>query len=115
MTDELTITVTEQDGAHVVVCKGELTLANKDALKEQLKVLIEAQAPRIIVDMAEVEWIDSSGLGVLIGAYKRIQQYKGAFDLVVIDKRSLRYFQITGMDTIFDIHPDLASALAGGR
>ena len=68
---------------------------------------------RLVLDLSEVQFIDSTALGVLVGALQLSQSNDGEFRLVVGDPFLLKIFHITGFDAMFSIHPQLEDALSG--
>jgi len=99
----LRTTVSQVNGSHVVTLAGELDSHTAVALRHRLVALVEGGATSITFDLADLEFVDSTGLGVLVGTQKRLRQHDG--DLVI---RSLRpsarkAFEITGLDRVFEI------------
>ena len=73
-----------------------------------------ANAGRMVVDLGRVEFLDSTGLGVLVGAHRRLRARDGSLDLVCPHERLLKVFRITGLDNVFDIHASVEDATRGG-
>jgi len=88
---------------HVLAVRGEIDLFTAPELKQVLAESIEAGRIRIIVDLTETTFLDSTALGVLIGAVKRLRSRDGALALVNIDENIAKTFEITGLDQIFTI------------
>lgn len=103
--------VTERDGWTVVGVSGEVDVATAPGLRARLIDLINEGHHRLVVDLSWVDFIDSTGLGVLIGALKRVRSHDGALLLVVDDPRVRKLFDITGLDQVFTIHPSLHEAV----
>ena len=100
------------DGSCVVTLSGEADLFAEPQLKQLLLGAIEAGAKRIVVDMTDTEFIDSTILGVLIGTSKRLRPDGGQI-VLVIDRPSIRkVFEITLLDRAFVICATRAAALA---
>lgn len=91
----------------VVSLQGEVDLASAPQLRRGLYDLIDQGNHRIAVDLTEVEFMDSTGLGVLIGALKRLREASGTMVLGGIRPAVARVFEITGLDRIFTIHESL--------
>lgn len=102
--------VTEREAWTIVAVAGEVDVATAPRFREQLIDLIGAGRHRIVVDMSWVDFIDSTGLGVLIGALKRLRSHEGELRLVIDDPRVLKVFDITGLDQVFEIHTSLDTA-----
>ena len=65
----------------------------------------------LVIDLERVEFLDSTGLGALIGGLKRVRNHDGSLSLVCTRERLLKLFRITGLNKVFDIHPDIDSAI----
>jgi anti-sigma B factor antagonist len=111
---ELTV-ITQREGAHTVVgVAGEIDVYTAPTLREQLNDLVADGQHDLVVDMAAVDFLDSTGLGVLVGGLKRARAHGGELRLVCDQERILKVFRITGLTAVFPIHPSLAEALAAG-
>ena len=99
-------------GATVIVVSGEIDVHTAPELRERLSTLIERGTYRLILDMEDVEFLDSTGLGVLIGGLKRIRAHDGSIDIVCTQSRILRIFDITRLDKVFDIYDTVGDAQA---
>ncbi len=88
---------------HVLAVRGEIDLFTAPELKQVLAESIEAGRTRIIVDLTETTFLDSTALGVLIGAVKRLRSRHGALAIVNVDENIAKTFEITGLDQIFTI------------
>jgi anti-sigma B factor antagonist len=88
---------------HVLAVRGEIDLFTAPELKQVLAESIEAGRVRIIVDLTDTTFLDSTALGVLIGAVKRLRSRDGALAIVNIDENIAKTFEITGLDQIFTI------------
>ena len=99
---------------HVVAVFGEVDLFTVPEFKARIAAPIDAGAGRIVVDLSGVTFIDSSSLGVLIGAHKRLVAADESAGLVVVvsDKAIGNTFKITGLDQVFEIVRDREAALA---
>lgn len=96
----------------VVEVGGEIDVYTAPVLRERLAALHEAGARHLIVDLRAVRFMDSTGLGVLVGALKRVRLSSGSLLLVIDSERVLKVFKITALTQLFDIHSSLVSALA---
>jgi len=95
----------------VLEVKGEVDLYTSPALRERIVELVEEGQIRVIVDLQEVGFLDSSGLGALVGALKRVNERGGRLMLVCPEGSPLKVLTITGLDKIFPIHSSLDEAL----
>ena len=110
---DIGLEVSDRDGWAVLTVTGEVDVATAPRLREQLIGLVSSERYRIVVDLEAVDFIDSTGLGVLIGALKRVRSHDGDLALICSEPRVLRVFEITGLDRVFAIHPSLDLAVAG--
>jgi anti-sigma B factor antagonist len=97
---------------HVVAVRGEIDLFTAPELKQVLTEAIEQGKTRMVVDLGETTFLDSTALGVLIGAVKRLRSRDGALAIVNTDANIAKTFEITGLDQIFTILPTRDEALS---
>jgi anti-sigma B factor antagonist len=110
---ELTLNVhSEPPGFTVIEVGGEIDVYTAPKLRERLVGLVESGSYQLIVDMESVEFLDSTGLGVLVGGLKRVRAHEGWIDLVCTQSRILRIFRITGLNRVFDIYDTVPEAVA---
>jgi anti-sigma B factor antagonist len=88
---------------HVVAVRGEIDLRTAPELKAALSESIESGHSRIVVDLTDTTFLDSTALGVLIGAVKRLRSRDGRLTIVNVDDNIAKTFEITGLDQIFPI------------
>jgi anti-sigma B factor antagonist len=93
------------DERHVVAVRGEIDLFTAPEVKTALGGAIDAGKIRVVVDLSETTFLDSTALGVLIGAVKRLRSREGALTIVNVDANIAKTFEITGLDQIFTIRP----------
>jgi anti-sigma B factor antagonist len=91
---------------------GEIDVYTAPKLREQLIDLVGAGGYHIIVDMENVDFLDSTGLGVLVGGLKRVRAHDGSLQLVCTQERILKIFRITGLTKVFPIHASVDEAVA---
>lgn len=104
---------TASRGAHAVLSvAGEVDVSSAPALQDKLAELVEGNAPTV-VDLTGVTFIDSTGLGVLVGARNRSAELGRSISVVADSDRVLKLFRITGLDGVFDVHPTVEAAVAG--
>ena len=110
---ELTLNVhAEPPGFTVIEVGGEIDVYTAPKLRERLVSLVEEGSYQLIVDMESVEFLDSTGLGVLVGGLKRVRAHEGWIDLVCTQSRILRIFRITGLNRVFSIYDTVPDAVA---
>lgn len=99
------------DDRHVVAVAGEIDLFTAPELKATLAEVAESGRSRIVVDLTKTTFLDSTALGVLIGAVKRLRSHDGVLTIVNVDQNIAKTFEITGLDQIFTIRPTRAEAI----
>jgi len=111
--DTLTIdTSAARDGAvYVFTLSGSLDIATSAALRTALVDASAHERHELVVDLTSVEFLDSTGLGALIGAHKRATEHQGSVRLVAQEGQILRLLRITGLLTVFPVYPTLNAAL----
>src|SRR5207237_7906203 len=107
----LDVETSEKDGASVVSLRGEIDVYTAPRLRQTLIDLVEGGATDIVVDMERVDFLDSTGLGVLVGGLKRVKDKDGSMKLVATQDRILKIFDITGLSKVFPIFGSLDKAL----
>jgi anti-sigma B factor antagonist len=103
----------ESHGArtHVIHVKGEIHVSTAKEFAQRLDDAIAHEASQIVLDLTEVEFIDSTGLTVLLNGLRSITLRGGRLALAISNPTVLRLFEITRLDTTFDIEPTLQAAL----
>ena len=110
MSESLLLDTRESGDWTVVQVRGEVDLYTAPRLKTLLKELISGGRNRIAVEFGGVEFMDSTGLGVLISGLKRCREVGGALALVAPTEPVRKVLGITGLDQVFSIHDDLTDA-----
>jgi anti-sigma B factor antagonist len=95
----------------VVAVRGEIDLFTAPELKQVVTDAIESGERRVVIDLTDVSFLDSTALGVLIGAVKRLRSRGGALAIVNTEPSITKTFEITGLDQIFTILPSRDEAL----
>ncbi|WP_369797984.1 STAS domain-containing protein [Cellulomonas sp. B6] len=108
------VRVTAEDvGTRTVVhVAGEIDVSSADRLRERVSALVAEQRTDLVIDLTEVTFMDSTGLGLLVGTLKRVRTAGGRLVLVVDSERLLKVFRLTGLVQVFTIRDTLAAALA---
>ncbi|HKG65297.1 MAG TPA: STAS domain-containing protein [Solirubrobacteraceae bacterium] len=99
----LSIDVERDDRTRVLVLRGDLDAATASQLRECLVEVID-EGTRIVIDMEALDFLDSAGLGILVGGLKRARTYGGELELVCSSSAVLKPIEITGLDRVFTIH-----------
>ena len=107
---ELSLASREVAGHTVVEVRGEVDVYTAGALRERLLATIEGGARSVVVDLDRVDFLDSTGLGVLVGALKRLKLAGGRLALVCDSEKLLKVFRITALDRVFTLHDSVEAA-----
>jgi anti-sigma B factor antagonist len=102
---------TEGPEIAVLCLAGEVDVANAAQVKESALKLIANGPKCLIVDLNATEYMDSTGLGTLVGLHKRMKEADGEVVIAVSQPRVKRLFVITGLTKVFRIYDDAATAL----
>ena len=96
----------------IIAPEGEIDLHSSPLVKAQIEPLIAQRCAKVVVDLAGVSYIDSSGLAVFIEALQRVRGYGGNFALCGLRENVRHIFNIARLDQVFPIFADQAAALA---
>jgi anti-sigma B factor antagonist len=108
---DLSLESREMDGRSVVAVGGEIDVYTAPKLRDKITDLVSAGHNAIVVDMENVDFLDSTGLGVLVGGLKKVRAENGSLQIVCSQDRLLKIFRITGLAKVFTIHSSLDDAL----
>ncbi|HVE46654.1 MAG TPA: STAS domain-containing protein [Acidimicrobiales bacterium] len=101
---DFSLTFARDSEAVVVGVVGELDCASGPTLEDRLGDLIENQGNRtVVIDLTNMTFVDSSGLSVLVGAYRRLRERGGDLSLRCPSRSTRKVFQITGLDRVLPI------------
>ena len=106
-------TVRQVDSVMVIDISGRITLGEGCAqLRELVRDQLSKGHKKVLINLAEVTYIDSSGIGELVSAYTAVSNQGGQLKLLNLTKKVHDLLQITKLYTVFDIHDDEAKAIA---
>lgn len=112
----MTTTVEQVGGVWVVTVRGEIDAFTAPDLRLALRQLIEERgASTLVIDLAAVTFLDSTALGVLLGALRRLRERDGSLLVVEPHPPAARVFELTGLDTVLDLYPGRDAALEAQR
>lgn len=111
-TVELKIGTRDDGGRTVVDVVGEVDVYTAPTLRDHLSQLVAEGRYHLVLDLEEVAFLDSTGLGVLVGGLKRVRAHDGSLSLVCTQERLLKVFRITQLTKVFAIHASVPEALA---
>jgi anti-sigma B factor antagonist len=112
--EDLSIHVHVVNGMNVFELTGSMDIATSPTVRAALTEASERGDHKIIVDLSNVDFLDSTGLGALLGAQKRAKEYDGDVRLVAQEGQILRLLRITGLMKIFSVYPTLEDAVSNG-
>ncbi|NOT59150.1 MAG: STAS domain-containing protein [Acidobacteria bacterium] len=109
--EPLKITERSLDGITVFELDGDLALENNAQFRTQFTAALDAGTRKVIVNMAGVDYMDSSGLGELVSCYTALQKVSGRFTLLQLNERLQRVLVITKLYTVFETFESEAAAV----
>ncbi len=106
------VTVTDQNEVTIIGLSGKI-MGGPEAgqVNETINALIDEGKNKIVMDLKEVEWMNSSGLGILIGTITTLKNNNGRLSLIHVSDRIQHLLKITKLSNVFTIHSDLETAL----
>lgn len=110
MSIELTIHVEDQDGTVLVRPEGEVDLARSPSLRHRLMEVIGAGPTKLILNLTDVPYMDSSGVATLVEALQQCRGRNAELILAAMQPRVRSVFEIARLDTVFTICDDLQTA-----
>src|SRR6202022_3094753 len=108
------IRVHVMDGTQVFELTGSLDIATSPSVRAALTDASERGDHRLIVDLTRLEFLDSTGLGALIGGQRRAKEFGGEIRVVAKEGQILRLLRITGLLKVFAVYPTPENAVADG-
>jgi anti-sigma B factor antagonist len=109
--EDLSIHVHVSGGMQVFDLTGSLDIATAPTVRAALLEASERGDHRLVVDLTKLEFLDSTGLGALIGGQRRAKEFDGDVRLVATEGQILRLLRITGLLKVFSVYPTLDAAL----
>ena len=101
------LTVRQDEHHTVITVGGEIDLSTSGQLDAAVVDALTQEATHLTLDLAQVTFLDSSGLGVIVKALKRAKEAETDFDVVAANDRVLKVFKLTGLDAVIEIYPTL--------
>jgi anti-sigma B factor antagonist len=99
------------DDCAVLQVAGEIDLYTAQKLRQRVGDLIDDGTLHIIADLRGVDFLDSTGLGVLVGSLRRLRIREGSLTLVAADDKLMEIFQLTGLNRVFAFHSSVPDAI----
>lgn len=107
------VTIQEVDGVSVVGLNGRIVLGEESiAMREAVKSLMAAGKKKVVLNMSDVTYIDSAGLGMLVGAYITANNQAASIRLCALGNKFREVLQITRLLTVFDVYDTQAAAIS---
>ena len=100
------------DSVQALDLEGEVDVYTAPVLRQAIVDQVEAGVKHLVINLVRVEYLDSTGLGILIGGVKRLKEQGGSLRLAGPSARITRIFEITGLNKIFDVFTNEQEALA---
>ena len=100
---------------HVITVSGEIHVSTASEFSRRLNSAIAGGKTGLVLDLTPTEFIDSTGLSVLLNGLRKVTRQRGRMALVCTNPTVLRLFEITRLDTTFDIHPTREAAIESVR
>lgn len=102
----------EGDGVVVVVVRGEVDIRTAPELRDCLSQVVEGGAQQVVLDLSDVDFLDSTALSVMVGAHKRLSKAGSALLVVAATEAVQRVLAVTGLGRVFSVHESRADALS---
>jgi anti-sigma B factor antagonist len=109
---QLGLTGFDAAGVTVLAVAGEVDVHTGPVLRARLAGLLDSGRRRVVVDLAGVDFLDSTGLAALVTGLNRAREIGGSLTLACPQERLVRLLRITGLDEVFVVYPTVADALA---
>ena len=103
------------DNCAVLRVNGEVDVYTAPELRERVVELLADDFVHLIVDLRDVVFLDSTGIGALVGILRRVRAQDGSLMLVTSSERLLNIFEVTGLGNVFDIYPEIEDAIAASE
>ena len=107
---EFGVTVASYEGWEVLTVTGEIDMATAPRFRQRLLALIGGGAQNLVIDLSGVDYIDSTGLGVLMGGAKRVRGAGGDIRLVTAGARLTDLIELTRLDRVLDVYDSVSAA-----
>ena len=108
---DLSLETRQEDGHTIIEVGGEIDVYTAPKLRDKITELVGNGDYNLVIDMEKVDFLDSTGLGVLVGGLKKVRAHEGSMELICSQDRLLKIFRITGLAKVFTIHESESAAL----
>jgi anti-sigma B factor antagonist len=107
----LDIRETSQEGIAVLTLKGRLTVGEAGELREKVTQCAASGKNKIVLDLSQLDYIDSTGLGALVICYTTLKKQDGGVKLVNLNKRNIELLLLTKLHTVFEVFNEVQDAV----
>ena len=107
---DFSVTVSSHGRWEVLTVTGEIDMATAPRFRQRLLGVISAGVQNVVIDLSGVDFIDSTGLGVLMGAAKRVRSTGGDIRLVMSGSRLAELIELTRLDRVLDVFDSISAA-----
>jgi anti-sigma B factor antagonist len=107
----LEIAEREREGVTILALKGRIVAGEVTPVREKISQLVGADHKRIVLDLGDVEYIDSTGLGNLVISFSQVQKAGGALKLMRLNKRNVELLALTRLHTVFEVFAEETDAV----
>jgi anti-sigma B factor antagonist len=109
---DLSLNTRHESGRTIIEVGGEIDVYTAPKLRDRISELVADGNYNLVIDMENVDFLDSTGLGVLVGGLKKLRAHDGSMQLICTQERLLKIFRITQLAKVFAIYESQADALA---
>jgi anti-sigma B factor antagonist len=107
----LEIAEREREGVTILALKGRVTVGEVSPVRDKIAALLAAGHTHIVLDLGDVDYIDSTGLGNLVISFTQVKKSGGALKLMRLNKRNVELLALTRLHTIFEVFADETNAV----
>ena len=110
----IVVDTTERDGWSILSASGEIDVVSAPAIRTGVVNLVAQGSTDLVLDFERVDFIDSFGLGVMVGALKRVNSHGGRLRVVIGEPRVRGVLELTGIDRVLDLYDSVDAAVGDG-
>ena len=107
----LTITEREHEGIVILHLKGRLTVGESNPLREKIGEMLSSGHSNIVLDLEEIDYIDSTGLGGMVICYTQVKRAGGMLKLMKLNRRNVELLALTRLHTVFEVFAEETDAV----
>jgi len=107
----LEIKASEREGVAILALKGRIIAGEVSPVRDKISELLAAGQTRIVLDLGEVDYVDSTGLGTLVISFTQVQKAGGALKLARLNRRNVELLALTRLHTVFEVFADDTDAV----